>query len=101
MFFKIGILKNFANFRGKYLSWSLFSIVAGPQACNFIKKRLQDRCFILVKFAKFLRTPYLTEHLQWLLLKQIDLISKPLALFLQEIIPFRIKYNTVESVTYK
>ena len=45
MFFKIGILKNFANFRGKYLSWSLFSIVTGAQACNFIKRRLQDRCF--------------------------------------------------------
>ena len=33
---------------------SLFSKVAGPQACNFIKKRLQLRCFS-VKFSKFLR----------------------------------------------
>ena len=31
------------------------------------KIRLQHRCFP-VKFAKFLRTPFLTEHLQWLLL---------------------------------
>ena len=50
MFLKVGVLKNFANFTGKHL-W-------GPQACNFIKKRLQHRCFP-VKLAKFLRTPFL------------------------------------------
>ena len=33
------------------------------KACNFIKKRLQHRCFP-VKFTKFLRTPLLTEHLR-------------------------------------
>ena len=48
MFFKIDVLKNFANFIGKHQCWSL--------ACNFIKKRLQHRCFH-VKFANFLRTP--------------------------------------------
>ena len=37
------------------------------QACNFIKKRLQHRCFP-VKFAKFLRPPFSTEYLRWLLL---------------------------------
>ena len=31
------------------------------KACNFIKKRLWHRCF-LVNFAKFLRTPFFTEH---------------------------------------
>ena len=36
-------------------------------ACNFIKKRLWHRCFP-VNFAKFLRTPFFTEHLRWLLL---------------------------------
>ena len=39
----------------------------GLKACNFIKKRLQHRCFP-VKFAKFLRTLIFTEHLRWLLL---------------------------------
>ena len=39
-----------------------------------IKKRLWHRCFP-VKFAKFLRTPFLTEHLQWLLLKAPNFIS--------------------------
>ena len=37
---------------------SLFNNVAGLQACNFIKKILQNRCFPM-KFAKFLRTPIL------------------------------------------
>ena len=32
IFFKIGVLKNFANFTEKHLRWS--------EACNFIKKRL-------------------------------------------------------------
>ena len=35
--------------------------------CNFTKKRLWHRCFP-VNFPKFLRTPFLTEHCQWLLL---------------------------------
>ena len=42
-------------------------IIGVPQACNFIKERLQHRCFP-VKFAKFLRTPFFKEHLRWLLL---------------------------------
>ena len=45
MFFKIGVL----------------------QVCNFIKKRLQHRCFP-VKLAKFLKTPFFKEQLWWLLL---------------------------------
>ena len=37
------------------------------EACNFIKKRLQQWCF-LVKFAKFLRTYSFAGHFWWLLL---------------------------------
>ena len=36
---------------------SLFNKVAGLKACNFIKKRVQHRCFPF-KFEKFLRTPF-------------------------------------------
>ena len=36
----------------KCLCWSLFLKKAGLQVCNFIKKRLQHRCF-LVKFTLF------------------------------------------------
>ena len=39
--------------------------------CNFIKKRLWYKCFP-VNFAKFLRTPFLTEHLWWLLLMLVN-----------------------------
>ena len=38
---------------------SLFNKVTGFQASNFIKKRLQHRCFP-VKLVKFLRTPFFT-----------------------------------------
>ena len=52
-------LKNFANFTGKHLSWNLFfNKVAGQKACNFIKNRLQHRCFH-VHFAKLLRATLL------------------------------------------
>ena len=37
---------------------SLLNKVAGLSACNFIKKRLQHRCFP-VTFAKYSRTPFL------------------------------------------
>ena len=47
---KKGVLKGLANFtEKKNMCWSL-------QACNFIKNRLQHRCFPK-KIAKFLRTP--------------------------------------------
>ena len=35
---------------------------------TLLKKKLWHRCFA-VNIAKFLRTPFLTEHLQWQLLK--------------------------------
>ena len=56
---KKGVLRNFANFTGKQLWWSLF--LTGLKACNFIKKRLQHRCFPL-EFKKFLRTPNLKSE---------------------------------------
>ena len=46
-----------------------FNEVVGLDACNFIKNRLQHRWFS-VEFAKFL-TSFITEHLQWLLLKGV------------------------------
>ena len=36
---------------------------------SFLKKRLCHRCFA-VNFVKFLRTPFLTEHMRWLFLKK-------------------------------
>ena len=55
VFCKKDVTKNFTQFTGKHLCRSL------SEACNFIKKSLQHRCFY-VHFAKFLthlfyRTP--------------------------------------------
>ena len=52
VFFKIDVLKNFANFTGKHQCWSLFLIKL--QAWG----RLQHRCFP-VKFTRFSRTSFL------------------------------------------
>ena len=40
----------------------------GLRPATSLKKRLWHRCFP-VNFAKFLRTPFLKEHLRWLLLE--------------------------------
>ena len=61
------VLKNFGNFTRKHLCWSLFNKVAVLQAFNFIKKRLQHRCFPM-KFRKSLRTPILKNIYERLLL---------------------------------
>ena len=55
-FCRKGVLRNFAKFTGKHLRQILF-----------LKKRLWHKCFP-VNLAKFLRTPFFTEHLWWLLL---------------------------------
>ena len=67
MFFKIRVVKNFAIFGGKDLCWSYFKVL-DPEAYNFIKKRLQHRCF-LVNIAKFLRAPILKKICERLLLQ--------------------------------
>ena len=56
MLFKIGVLQGFSIFTGKHPVGVFFSNAAGLKAYNFVKKRLQHRCFP-VKFAKYLRTP--------------------------------------------
>ena len=66
---KGGVFINFAKFTGKHLCLSLFFADLRPETLS--KKRLWHGCFP-VKFAKFLRTRFLTEHVWWLLLK-IDL----------------------------
>ena len=48
--------KSFAIFIGKHMLETLFNKATGLQACNFMKKRLEYRCFP-VNIAKFLRAP--------------------------------------------
>ena len=71
MFFKIGVLKNFAIFTGKHLRWSLFLIklqaltffiehrwwLLADLGLQLIEKRLQYRYFP-VNIAKFLGTAF-------------------------------------------
>ena len=60
MSFKIAVPKNFAVTAQKTLKLGcLFNKFAGLQASIFIKKRLQQRCFL----KKFLRTAFFVEHL--------------------------------------
>ena len=42
---------------------SLFHKVAGLQACNYIKKRLQQKCF-LANIAKNFKNTYFKKHLR-------------------------------------
>ena len=56
---KKAILKHFVIFTRKHLCRGLFfNKAAGHQACNFIKKILQHRCY-LVNIRKFIRRPTL------------------------------------------
>ena len=63
VFCENGVLRNFTKFTVKHLHHSLFfNKVAGLRSATLLKKRLWHRCFP-VNFVKFLRTPFLTEHL--------------------------------------
>ena len=72
MFFKIGVLKSFTIFSGKYLFWSLFLI---KLHAFIIKKRLQHMRFPM-NITKLLRTAFYIEQLWWLLLKTYTLNLK-------------------------
>ena len=62
-FCRKGLLRNFAKFTGKHLCQSLFfNKVASLRPAILLKKRPWHRCFP-VTFVKFLRTPFLKEHL--------------------------------------
>ena len=58
VFYTKGVLRNFQKIHRKTLMPEpLCQWTCRPKAYNFIKKRLWQRCFP-VKFAKFLRTPF-------------------------------------------
>ena len=67
VFYKKGVLKNFVNFTGKHLCWSLFLInLQAWRSGTLLKKRLHHIC-LPVNIAIFLRKSFSMEHLQWLL----------------------------------
>ena len=55
------------SFTRKYTFLTFKLLASGPEACNFIKKRLQYRCFP-VNIAKFLRVPIMKNISERLLL---------------------------------
>ena len=57
VFFKKGVLRNFAEITGKHLRQSLFLMKLQSWACKFIKKETLAQVFSC-EFAKFLRTPF-------------------------------------------
>ena len=60
--------RSFTKCTGKLLCQSLFfNKNADLRPATLLKNRLWHRCFP-VNFAKFLRRPFITEHLWWLLL---------------------------------
>ena len=69
VFYKKGILKNFAKFTEKDLRQSLFfNKVAGY---SFIKKETIAQMFSC-EFCEIFKNTFFTEHLRWLLLKYFD-----------------------------
>ena len=73
VFYKKVVLRNFAKFTRKHLRQRVFfNKVAGLRFASLSKKGLWHRCF-LVNFAKFLRTPFVTEHMWWLLLNTVNI----------------------------
>ena len=63
MFFKIGVLKNFAKFTGKHLCLDLFFTKVASSACNFIKIETAVQVFSW-EFGEIFKNTFLTEHLK-------------------------------------
>ena len=73
---KKGVLRNFAKFTGKHLCQRLFfNKVAGLRPATLLKKSLWHRYFP-VNFAKFLRTPFLTNTSDGCFWKKWKIVSK-------------------------
>ena len=69
VFCRKGVLRNFEKVTGKHLCQSLlFNKVTGLRTVTLLKKRFWYRC-CPVNFSKFLKTPSITDHVRWLLLK--------------------------------
>ena len=67
MFFKIMILKNFANFTGKHECWSFFiTKLQALKPATLLKT--ESRYFSMI-FATSKEHLSFTEHLRWVLLK--------------------------------
>ena len=83
MFCKKGFLLEISqNSQENTCAWVSFLIKLQASTCNFIKKRLWHRCFP-VNCARFLRTPFLREHIRgffWIsFIRKLKLIQRTTA----------------------
>ena len=67
------------NHEGKFRKGMEEELEIDLRPATLLKKRLWQRYFPM-NFAKFLRTPLLTEHLRWLLLAHIQCITSLLVI---------------------
>ena len=94
VFCRKGVLRYFKKFTGKHLCQSfLFNKVAGLRTVTLLKNRFWYRCFP-VNFSKFLKTPSITEHLRWLLLKT----PVNQLIFREELIDLQLYYSRIFSL---
>ena len=91
VFYKKGVLRNFAKFTGEHCARVSF-LIKFQAACNFIKNNTQAQVYSC-EFGQFLRTPFLTEHLRWLLLLLHFPSSLLYHLFMQENVQTNIKLS--------
>ena len=97
MFCKEALLRDFPKFTGKHLCQSPFITKVGVQGRQFYLKRTLAQVFP-VNFAKFGRTPFLTEHLWWLLLVLQNRCSYKFPDIHQKISVLKSLFNTVRDL---
>ena len=68
IFFKIGVIKNFSNFTGKYLCWSIFLIKLQTWRPAALLRR-GSNTGVSLEIGEIFKNTFFTEHLWWLLLK--------------------------------
>ena len=61
MLYKRAVLKTFAIFTGKHLSWSLFLKVAGFEACTLLKETPTQVIFF--EYSKIFNNTYFEKYL--------------------------------------
>ena len=99
VFYKRSFLRNFTKFTGEHCA-RVYILIKFQAACNFFKKDTQAQVYSC-EFGQFLRTPFLTEHLRWLLLLLHFLSSLLRFLFMQENVQTNIKSETLRSSVHK
>ena len=73
MFFKIGVLKNFAIFTGEYLFWSLFLIKLQLAIRPATLLKTDSNTDVFLWILRNFTTPFFIKHFWWLLLGSTEI----------------------------